>query len=70
MVLVLLALTHARIVQEANVARKRKAASPVKNGPEAKRPTPPETAAETAKCPQVTSALVQCLDTGKVDQAD
>ena len=41
-------------VQEANVARKRKAASPVKDGPDAKRQTPEEVANEAAaKAPQV-----------------
>ena len=42
------------IVQEANVARKRKAHSPVKDGPEAKRQVPLENSCDTAtKAPQV-----------------
>lgn len=41
-------------VQEANVARKRKAASPVKDGPESKRQVPLENGCDTAtKAPQV-----------------
>lgn len=41
-------------VQEANVARKRKAASPVKDGPDAKRQAPVEVANDAAaKAPQV-----------------
>ena len=41
-------------VQEANVARKRKAASPVKDGPDAKRQAPVDVANDAAaKAPQV-----------------
>lgn len=47
--------------QEANVARKRKAASPMKDGPVAKRQAPVETGCDTAtNAPQV-SQTGQCL---------
>ena len=42
------------VLQEANVARKRKAASPVKDGPDAKRQAPLEVAIDAAmKAPVV-----------------
>lgn len=46
------------LVQEANIARKRKAASPVKDGPDAKRQVPIENGCDTAtKTPQVRNSL-------------
>ncbi len=51
---VLASVDQMSTVQEANVARKRKAASPVKDGPDAKRQTPVEVANDAAaKAPQV-----------------
>lgn len=58
---VLASVNQLSTVQEANAARKRKAASPVKDGPDAKRPTPVEIANDAAaKAPQVCDSF--CYD--------